>query len=169
MDDQKRKNLIGERIKERRLALGLSQEDLQKKTKIKNTMISNFENGKREPNLANIAKIAHALDMTIDELYFGDESNSFIEMAPNLGLKLANCICVLKEEGVLGGIVKDEYGGGETFIRLHNYTWEVTRLIKSLDDFNMSKETYSDPDLYIEQLKDSFANSVNKNNLAKGR
>ncbi len=37
MDDQKRKNLIGERIKERRLALGLSQEDLQKKTKIKNT------------------------------------------------------------------------------------------------------------------------------------
>lgn len=162
MDDQKRKNLIGERIKERRLALGLSQEDLQKKTKIKNTMISNFENGKREPNLANIAKIAHALDTTIDKLYFGDESSSSIEMAPNLGMKLANCICALKEEGVLGGIVKDEYGGGETFIRLHNYTWEVTRLIKSLDDFNMSKETYSDPDLYIEQLKDSFANSVNR-------
>ncbi len=162
MDDQKRKNLIGERIKERRLALGLSQEDLQKKTKIKNTMISNFENGKREPNLANIAKIAHALDTTIDKLYFGDESSSFIEMAPNLGMKLANCICALKEEGVLGGIVKDEYGEGETFIRLHNYTWEVTRLIKSLDDFNMSKETYSDPDLYVEQLKDSFANSVNR-------
>ena len=125
-------------------------------------MISNFENGKREPNLANIAKIAHALDTTIDKLYFGDESCSFIEMAPNLGMKLANCICALKEEGVLGGIVKDEYGGGKTFIRLHNYTWEVTRLIKSLDDFNMSKETYSDPDLYIEQLKDSFANSVNR-------
>ena len=162
MDDQKRKNLIGERIKERRLALGLSQEDLQKKTKIKNTMISNFENGKREPNLANIAKIAHALDTTIDKLYFGDESSSFIEMAPNLGMKLANCICALKEEGVLGGIVKDELGGGETFIRLHNYIWEVTRLIKSLDDFRISKETYSDPDLYIEQLKDSFANSVNR-------
>ena len=71
--------LIGKKIKDIRTVKGLSQEDIYKKTGIKNTVISAFEHGKRIPNLQSLAKIAHALGVTIDELYFGDDSISFIE------------------------------------------------------------------------------------------
>ena len=57
-----------ERIKEKRLELGLSQEQFANKIGVTQGAISMIENGERTPSLEMITKIATALNCTIDEL-----------------------------------------------------------------------------------------------------
>lgn len=57
-----------ERVKKRRLELGLSQTELATKAGVTQGAISMIENGDRTPSLSLIKEIATALDCTIDEL-----------------------------------------------------------------------------------------------------
>ncbi len=52
---------FGERIRQERNKLGLSQEELGFKASLDRTYISGIERGERNPSLKNIAKIASAL------------------------------------------------------------------------------------------------------------
>ena len=153
--------LIGKRIKDIRTSKGLSQEELHKKTGIQNTVISAFEHGKRTPNLQSLAKIAHALGVTIDELYFGDESIAFIEKAPNKGAKIANCIYELMKENVITTIYRDERTK-ITNIDVNKYQYPIKCLIDNLKDFFQRYDTYSDPENFSNQIKESVATEINK-------
>ncbi len=62
---------FGERVRERRAALGLSQEAFADKCKLDRTYISGIERGKRNVALRNIEAIAKALGITIAELVQG--------------------------------------------------------------------------------------------------
>lgn len=59
---------FGEKLRESRLALGYSQKELSFKTGLHRTYISSVERGKHNISLANIKKLADALDLKMKDL-----------------------------------------------------------------------------------------------------
>ena len=55
-------------IKNLREAACMSQEELARKAEVNRVSIARYEAGERIPSLAIAARIAHALDCTIDDL-----------------------------------------------------------------------------------------------------
>lgn len=55
---------LGQTVRKRRLALGLSQEGLAEKADLHWTYVGGIERGERNVSLLNIVKIAHALGIT---------------------------------------------------------------------------------------------------------
>jgi transcriptional regulator with XRE-family HTH domain len=62
---------FGQRLREKRTALGLSQERFADKAKLDRTYVSGIERGKRNLALRNIEAIAKALGISIAELMEG--------------------------------------------------------------------------------------------------
>jgi transcriptional regulator with XRE-family HTH domain len=62
---------FGQRVRERRTTLGLSQEAFAGRCKLDRTYISGIERGKRNVALRNIAAMANALGITMAELVKG--------------------------------------------------------------------------------------------------
>ncbi len=62
---------FGKRVRERRVAIGLSQEKFATKCGLDRTYISGIERGQRNVSLRNILTIAKALNTTISELTQG--------------------------------------------------------------------------------------------------
>lgn len=60
---------FGNRVRELRIAQGLSQEVLAQKAGLHRTYIGGIERGERNVSLENIQKIALALDSTITRLF----------------------------------------------------------------------------------------------------
>jgi transcriptional regulator with XRE-family HTH domain len=62
---------FGQRVRQLRMGLGLSQEAFADKAHLDRTYISGIERGKRNVALRNIASIAKALRVSISELMEG--------------------------------------------------------------------------------------------------
>lgn len=65
---------FGKRVRDLRLAKGLSQEELAFRAGVHRTYLGGIERGERNPALKNIAAIAKVLDIALREL-FSYESN----------------------------------------------------------------------------------------------
>ena len=65
--------MIGDRIKERRIELGLTQSQLSKATGIKSTTISNYENNISSPSDENIYKFMETLKCDANYLFEWEE------------------------------------------------------------------------------------------------
>ena len=61
--------IFGIRVRELRIARGLSQETLAQKSGLHRTYIGGIERGERNVGLKNILKIAVALDVKISQLF----------------------------------------------------------------------------------------------------
>lgn len=59
---------FGQRIRELRLAQGISQEQLAEKTGFHRTYIGMIERGERNLSLANIGTLANYFEMSVSEL-----------------------------------------------------------------------------------------------------
>ena len=59
---------VGERIKNRRIELGITQTQLAKKASLTSASISQFESGSRKPSFDVISKLALALEINTDYL-----------------------------------------------------------------------------------------------------
>ena len=59
---------LGSNIKKIRLAKNMSQGDLCRALQVDRAYMSNIENGKKNPTLATIERIANALEVSIDRL-----------------------------------------------------------------------------------------------------
>ena len=59
---------LGSQIKRYRNELHLSQEELAEKIFVSRQSVSNWENGKTEPDIETLTKIAQIFDISIDEL-----------------------------------------------------------------------------------------------------
>ena len=59
---------IGERIKLRRKALGMNQDDLAELASLNRVTVAKYETGKFEPGAQALARIADALETSVDEL-----------------------------------------------------------------------------------------------------
>ncbi|MDO4851186.1 MAG: helix-turn-helix transcriptional regulator [Actinomycetota bacterium] len=160
-------NSIGQNIRSARNEKGLTQRQLSEQTEISQTQLSDYENGNKTPGLYTLAKLSLALGKSMDELYFGDASVSFISSAPNRGRLIVNCIYQLWEHGVLTRHYpsEDEERFGSSLYKkpvadLRSYASAVERLLIMLDDFKRRKYTYKDPDAYLEQMLDSAAQEI---------
>ena len=63
------KEKVGQRIKELRTKLGLSQEEFAFRCELDRTYITSLERGKRNLSLTNLQKIAKAFNMTLSEFF----------------------------------------------------------------------------------------------------
>lgn len=59
---------LGRNLKRIRTEKGISQGDIVRALKMDRAFVSNIENGKTNPTLATIAKLAKALSVNIEEL-----------------------------------------------------------------------------------------------------
>lgn len=60
---------LAKRIKERRKALGLSQEELAFRANLDRTYISGIERGTRNPTITSLISIIEALDLPVSVLF----------------------------------------------------------------------------------------------------
>lgn len=164
---------IGKRIQSQRKKLGYTQDKLSKMTDISVPQISSFENGIRTPGLTNIAKIAQALNTTIDELYFGSYSFKPISSSKNKSELIVNCVAALFDEGVIRIIQKEEpdYSYGQEpriigEIGISEFRYELENFIEKLNDFEFNKENIDNPEIFKKQLLALTINRIN-NDLKK--
>lgn len=68
MEKSKSSKKLGANIKKFRLAKNMSQGDLCRKLQVDRAYMSNLENGKKNPTLATIEKVAKALNVTVADL-----------------------------------------------------------------------------------------------------
>ena len=59
---------LGDNLKRIRTEKGISQGDIARELEVDKSFVSNIENGKTNPTLATIAKIAKAIGVSVDEL-----------------------------------------------------------------------------------------------------
>lgn len=64
----------GIKLREIRKNMGLTLEDVSKKTKFTKSFISQIENGKNSPSIASLKKICASLNTTISELFENERS-----------------------------------------------------------------------------------------------
>jgi transcriptional regulator with XRE-family HTH domain len=164
---------IGDRICFYRKNKKLSQIELAKKTEISNTAISNFEKGRQKPSLITVARLAQALEVSIDDLFFGNINERFITSAEDEAAVIVNSICKLWETGVLKIWQGEEFQStintyipDGSYINMEKYQKEIVRLLKGLRDFYAHKEYYSDAHAYLNALKESVINEI-RNEMAK--
>lgn len=62
---------LGKNIRDRRIKLGLSGQQLAEMVGVSEPMISLTERGLKTPSMAVCVALAHALECTLDELVFG--------------------------------------------------------------------------------------------------
>lgn len=65
------KKRFGNRVRELRLSLNLSQEKFSLLINMDRTYLASVEKGKRNISLENIEKIANGLNITLEELFKG--------------------------------------------------------------------------------------------------
>lgn len=68
-------NTVGERIKQRRLDLGWTQEQFCTKVGLSKSFLSELENGKRSVSASNLLDIARTLTVSLDFLMTGKASS----------------------------------------------------------------------------------------------
>lgn len=151
---------IGQNIKTAREAKNWSQKKLAEATRISNTLICSYETGKRTPGLSTLALIAEALDVSIDELYFGDNNVNFITKAGDDGHKIANCVYQLFKLGAIDGSITLGINGPSMGMA-PSFREPISRLLRIADEVHQASETYPDPDLVIDQLLESVAAEIN--------
>ncbi|MBN7122882.1 hypothetical protein BSU01_14355 [Erwinia billingiae] len=59
---------LGNRLKTLRMDKSLTQSELSLKSSLDRTYISNLENGKRNPSILSLRRIAYALEVPIEKL-----------------------------------------------------------------------------------------------------
>ncbi len=92
------------RIKEIREKKGILQKDLAARLGIANNTFSQYENGKREPDVETLKRIAEALGVSLDELV-GVEGQKKEEPAALAGGELKNAVIFSRD----GKMVKKTY------------------------------------------------------------
>ncbi|MBQ4254629.1 MAG: helix-turn-helix transcriptional regulator [Bacilli bacterium] len=160
---------LGKRIKSAREKLNMSQFSLYEKTGISTTQISAYENGKKSLGLQTLAKIASALGLSLDELYYGSASSKPISASANKGELIVNCIYALYEEGVIRPLIRQEVNeyvgmGAEYYYRIgfSEFVDVLDDLVRKLKDFQDNKDNYPDPDSFKNQLLAAAAKQINK-------
>lgn len=82
---------IGKRIKEKRVAAGLTQEELAHKSCLETPIINRIENNKTKIRLASLIQIANALEVSSDELLCGSLVSSIRLYQGEIMEQLINC------------------------------------------------------------------------------
>ena len=104
--------LIGKKVREARLRLGLSQSDLAKNAKTSLTTINRLEKGHQFPPSSTLTEIAKALNIEVSSLYAEEASPSMKEPGSDRAqriLDLQTKILSLSDDDL--GVVEMTVGG----------------------------------------------------------
>jgi transcriptional regulator with XRE-family HTH domain len=71
------KKILGQRIRQLRDKMGMSQKDLAFDSDLDRSYIASVENGQRNVSIVNITKIAIALKVSLKEFFNDEEFNQF--------------------------------------------------------------------------------------------
>jgi transcriptional regulator with XRE-family HTH domain len=63
------KRSLGQRVRDRRLSLKMSQDDLAAQADIRRALISEIERGEANPTLESVMRLAAALRISLSELF----------------------------------------------------------------------------------------------------
>jgi len=161
---------LGENIRNTRKEKGLSQLKLSDLCSIKDSTLSLYENGKKFPNLDTCARIAKALEVSIDQLYYGDENTSFMPSEIDNTKKTIYALYHLWDTGL---IEYDEYlydaspvrsnGNHKSFgffLEIKKYPEIIKRLFSQLNDYKKNIMTYDNPDDQLKSILSSAAASI---------
>lgn len=160
-EEKELQEAIGNRIKEIRVEKHISQAKLAKLTHIENTTISAYENHKKNIGLANLAKIANGLDVSIETLYYGSEEESPITRAGmNVGRKIVNCIFELYKENVIKSISKDQMDGSINW-NVGQFERPLNKLIITLNSMGGDYDSTLEQAAYVENVKNTTAYEIN--------
>ena len=96
------KTTIGERIKQQRQKLGLTQQELSQKLYVKRETINQWENGTRQIKGDDIARLADTLETTCDYILRGIETEQ-LHFFKDLGLTGNAVRCLQKMAPGIGG------------------------------------------------------------------
>lgn len=161
---------IGGNIREVRQRKQYSQEKLAGLCGISNTTLCAYENSKKIPNLMTIAKIAKALGVSIERLYYGEE-NSVTAATTDKGRQIVNSVYTLWSAGAIayyesymaGVMIQlDQKEAIGTMLVLCRFKEPIKRLIGLLDEFKLRKSTYPEPERYLEMIFASVAAEINE-------
>lgn len=151
-------NAIGRNIKIVRTERGMTQHDVYKATGISTSQLSSYENGRQMIGLSTLAKIAVALDTSIDRLYFGTPSEAFLNETEDFGETVVNCFKKLHELGVVSNVkVCMEPGSAD----ISKCAFELKRMFSMLEEFESKRQFNPNEDGYLDQLYKSIANEIN--------
>jgi transcriptional regulator with XRE-family HTH domain len=86
---------MGKRLKDARLDLGLSQEELGKLVGVSKVSISGYEKGRKTPNLKTFLKLIEVLNINIDyalgqELIIKEEKEEYILKLSSIDINIIN-------------------------------------------------------------------------------
>lgn len=70
--------MVGQNIKKFREEKGLRQEDLAEQLHVTRQAVSNWENGKTQPDLETLQKIAQVLEVSVEELIYGERRQTTV-------------------------------------------------------------------------------------------
>lgn len=162
---------IGQNLKNARLNAGMTQRSVAEAAEISQTQLSDYETGNKTPGLHTLAKLSRVLEKSLDELYFGDASVSFITTAADESRALVNCIFRLWEAGVL--ISPSRAKEVNECLKSQTYDYDIEeqgvllehkqaieRLLEMLTDFRDRIDTYESPQSYLKQVLDSAAREI---------
>ena len=162
--------IIGQRIKDYRNKMHLSQNDLSKLTDIATTQLSAYENGNKTFGLQVAMRISRGLNITLDELCFGTHSEQPITKAKNKGELIVNCVDALFKERVIDYLPREKINNYvftefsyEYKITFNKYIDTLEKLVKELFEFNANKSSYPNPIEFKKQILASAATRINKN------
>ena len=147
---------IGRNIQAVRSQRGMTQRDIYEATGISTSQLSSYENGKQMVGLVTLAKIATALDTSIDRLYFGAPSEAFLNETEDFGETVVNCFKKLRDLDVVTGVSSS---GGAS---LKKCQFELSRLFNALHDYEWHKDYYPESDKFLEQIYKSTANEIDE-------
>ena len=164
------KKILGKNIREVRTSQGLSQVALANKCGFSNTILSQYETGKKEPGLYTIARIARELNVSIERLFYGDENISFISAHADSGKKIVNSFRLLWFEGLI-----KTWHGGEPFmpgsdsrerkvkysVDFVKYGDQIMKLLSFLCDYQDTVKVYDEADSLLDKQCESVAAEIN--------
>lgn len=141
--------MIGNRIKDIRKNLGLTQKELANKTGLTRESIGNYERGDRTPDINSIIKISKALNVEISDITLSEEmKEEFISSQDglinhNTFIKLIEVIATLpsNEIDIKINELKEQYEKQTNDLILDTITLIISKLIIS-EGFYSSKDYF---------------------------
>lgn len=127
-------SLLPQRLKELRLQHGLTQAQLGEKVGVKQNTFTNWENGKRTPNIEDIIKLSTLLGVSIDYLIgYSNIKPSYSD--PNIETESTRTeVALLEITDLLTGINKEAIETGQS----------IEEILEALALPEQTKKLYSD-------------------------
>ena len=95
-------NVVSNSIKKLREEKGMTQDDLAEKLNVTRQAVSNWENGKTQPDIETLTRLAEIFDVSVERIIYGKESKERVihisrdvQVGPKEGLSMGACLAMI--------------------------------------------------------------------------